>query len=397
MIKWVLILLLSLGFNQADFNRDGCVDYQDLVIFSQEWLMGNYYLQFDGAGSSRIVSAPQFDAGIGETWAFTIEFIIRTPSDSSGGGTIFDAYDETVDLGILITCDSDGKPTIKLRSSLPSERTRTATGTFTAGTWYHCMFSRKASSGNWYINGEDRLDGTGAGPVSGDFATNKTFYFGVARHVTTGAFTNYYRGDVRNFGYYVGKELSQAEALARFNAIDFDGTEDGLSLAYNMNEGTGNRANDILGGESLRIQSLARTEWVEITAAEEERKLLQQKVAEAIKTLFDAASFTSLNNLYFEQAPQDAGLDYAVFHWIDSTPKHLMDSDLEYITIQFNLYMIQVDDIGTSVQELTDTFDWSTLTIPGYTFVKMEREFTRNVGLIDDVWQIAIGYEILVN
>ena len=391
------LLLACLGFYRADLNSDGRVDYRDLVIFSKEWMMAEYYLQFDGAGYIGLVydetNPQQFDETI-----WTIEFIYRTPSDGSGGGTIFDAYDDSsvgdTGNGLLITCDSDGKPTILIDAIGHGTRTRTSTGTFTAGTWYHCLFSfEKQVQSIWYINGIAAGDGAGA-PYGGSYDIGKSFYIGCNFNETLegdARYENHFKGDIRNFGYYVGKALSAEDTAARYVARDFSGNEGSLSWASNINDGSGLDVTDVLGNINGTISSLDNVSWALLAT------LLQSKINEAIKTKFDDAEFTYVNNLYFEKASQDAGLDYAVFHWIDSTEKHLMNGNLEAVTIQFNLYMIAVDDIGSSVQEFIDTFDWCSLSISGYDHISMEREFTRNVGLIDDVWQIVLSYEILVS
>ncbi len=394
MMKWFLILLLSLGFYRADLNRDGRVDNLDLVIFSQEWLMADYALQFTDTGRVSIANAPDF----GST-GFTIEFIART----SSGGTVFDSYDPSIGIrgiGIKIVLDNTGKPSVYVLRSVRLHPTPILpTGSFTADTWYYyCLVLDNSNKLNWYIDGAIRNEISGGRLIwPGSLAITETSKFiGANWNDDTSVFENFLIGDIKMFGYYTATALSADEVMARYIAGYFTGTETGLTWASNINNGSGLSVTDLISDNHGIINSLHYANWLDLSPAIP-AEYLHKKVCEAIKTKFDAADFTYINSLYFEQAPQDAGLDYAVFHWIDSTERHLMGGTLESVTIQFNVYMIAVDDVGASIQELTDTFDWCNLTIPGYDHISMERESTRNMQYVDDVWQIVLTYDILVH
>lgn len=223
--------------------------------------MSNFHLAFDGAGYIKLPYSggdlPQFDST-----EITIEFIIRTPEDGTGGGCLFDAYDDTGDYGIKINIDASGRPTIQYWTAegiYTIHETRQATGDFTAGNWYHCVFSFKhANFEYWYINGERRGEWT-PGPYFGAFEISSDFYIGA--NWTGSEFDNYFKGDIGNFGYYVGKALSQSEVQARYQAVDFAGTEDGLSWASNMNTGSGLTTYDVMAGVDGIISSLDHVAW----------------------------------------------------------------------------------------------------------------------------------------
>jgi len=365
-----------------------------LVMF-----MSEYALHFSGAGKITIADAPRFLTPFGAI-DLSVEFIART----SRGGHIFDSFDVSAGRGLRIYLNNVGRPEAAIRTSTMGSVLRVwPLESFVADTWHHYVLSIKNNYLRWYIDGEQKELDIDGGVLhkyitpGGIGIVNPDKYIGVFYNNLYGPWVSYFTGDIRNFGYYKARGLSGAEVIARYSAVDFSGSEPNLSVAYNMNEGEGLTVTDILGDTDGLINSSHYVSWLELSPPPADAEFLQKKIAEAIKTKFDDAEFTYIDNLYFEQAPQDADLDYTVFHWIDSTERHLMGGTLESVTIQFNVYMNAVDDIGATIQELADTFDWCDLDIPGYDHIVMKREFTRNMQYIEDVWQIVLAYEILVH
>lgn len=207
-----------------------------------------YYLEFDGSRRGSIANtAPRL-----RNYDFSIEFRARVSIGGSGGGTLFDAYDETISdfgIGIKITLDNTGKPTIVV-SNGRDVLTYTASGIFVAGTWYHYVFSFKSYDANqtiWYIDATPVANWTvGAffyGPISGGYN------IGVNWNEDTSVFENYFNGDILLFGYYVDHALIQAEVTERYNYWNFHRGVDGLSWGSNIDDGTGSGvATDVLGG-----------------------------------------------------------------------------------------------------------------------------------------------------
>ncbi len=412
MVRIFLCFIVSLGFLRSDLNRDGRVDYADLAIFSSEWLMADYYLEFDGAGYVTVPNIAAVNIGTGD-----ISYSLFVKKDGLPGlaGRLIDLNSETAGSGILINLETVSPigpviGSIKVLLFAPSG-VKQLVGTINVADnlWHHiAIVLDRDGLMSLYIDGSFNVS-TDMSDLSADSITYvEPWQFAASLDDSNLLYSSFHVGGLDDIRVYKGVALTPTQ-IGNINnrtegefvdeAIFESITSDGWYSNFNDGSGTTLTGRHLSSGSwsdvDGTISSLHNVSWELITV--QDKKLLFQRVSEAIMTKFNDAEFTFLNALYLEKAKQDAGLDYAVFHWIDSTTRHTFDSELEYITVQFNVYMIQVDDLGTSIQELTDTFDWTTLDIPGYDSIKMEREFTRNVGLIDDVWQVAVGYEILVN
>jgi len=213
-----------------------------------------YYLEFDGTQLAGMkATAPRFNG-----YDFSIEFRARVPVGGLGGGTLFDAFDESVSAegrGIKITLDNTGRPTILVADGYAT-RTRTATGVFVAGTWYHYVFSFMAAIGptwsRWYIDTNVAGDWV-AGVYSEIKFISGPYHIGVNYNEDTSMYENYFTGDILLFGYYVGHALTQDEVTTRYNYWNFHRGTDYLSWGSNIDDGVGYVATDVLGGERLTL------------------------------------------------------------------------------------------------------------------------------------------------
>jgi hypothetical protein len=101
-----------------------------------------------------------------------------------------------------------------------------------------------------------------------------------------------------------------------------------------------------------------------------------------MKALFDAifARFQDsilhavlAGKLYWDEAPQETRLPYAVCTLISDTPGYTFTDTHERVLIQFDLYAADHDTANDLYEGLKDLFDDCDLTVAGYRFGKMER------------------------
>lgn len=118
-------------------------------------------------------------------------------------------------------------------------------------------------------------------------------------------------------------------------------------------------------------------------------------VGEAHNSFYNAVS----GKLYYERAPQDATLPYAVYILVSDVPDWNFTNNFERVRLQFNLYSAdsfddeEVEDLYTALKAL---YDWCSLTIVDNVLVYMRRanaRVTRDPS--DDNWMYSVDYEIL--
>ena len=111
------------------------------------------------------------------------------------------------------------------------------------------------------------------------------------------------------------------------------------------------------------------------------------------------------DGLYFVQAPQGQTGNWATFNYDGGDGDEIMgdaDDVIENAEIRFNLFT-DADDNGATIAEmlekLTNAFDWANLSEDGFTVtshdcIKVQRISTAPVLYIDNIWQVAVIYEI---
>jgi len=105
------------------------------------------------------------------------------------------------------------------------------------------------------------------------------------------------------------------------------------------------------------------------------------------------------NRFYFSRAPQNTVFPYCVYYLVTENYDYTFTEDMEEIVVQFSIFSEEssTSEIGTIYGYLRDRFDWCTLAIGGYTFLKMEREFAHRTWLPDEeVWSYVVQYRILI-
>jgi hypothetical protein len=100
--------------------------------------------------------------------------------------------------------------------------------------------------------------------------------------------------------------------------------------------------------------------------------------------------------VYPTEAPQEAAFPYSVYNLISDVPEYTFNETIENAVIQFNIFDDDksVTNINTDFTALTTLYDWSTLTITGYTSVYMKRELSF-VTREEDVWNYMIQYRLV--
>jgi len=209
-----------------------------------------WYLEFDGSKRGSIDNAaPRFRGN------WSIETRYRIPSGGSGGGTLFDAYDEIAGAGrgIKITIDNVGRPTITLATGY-SQVIRVMTGSFSPDTWYHLVLSFESISRfRCFIDAVER-DAFPPAPYGG-FAITGNYHIGANYNEDISDYENQFVGDILLFGYYVGNALTQDEVTKRYNYWNFHRGLKKLSWGSNIDDGGGSVATDILGGPPILFAS----------------------------------------------------------------------------------------------------------------------------------------------
>ena len=131
-----------------------------------------------------------------------------------------------------------------------------------------------------------------------------------------------------------------------------------------------------------------------------------------MKPLFDAiydklaGSDLATNHIgtrmYLSQAPQRATFPYVTYELITGTTDWTFCADMEFedMVIQFNLFS---DNLSSAVEvtgmftDLTALYDWCNLSVTGYTYLYMRREFFHLVRDVENgVWQYIAQYAVML-
>ena len=110
----------------------------------------------------------------------------------------------------------------------------------------------------------------------------------------------------------------------------------------------------------------------------------------------DTTLKAAINGLYFEAAPQDATLPYAIYTIINGRPEYFFgDLVYELLNIQFNVYASTNSDLQTAYDALIDCYDDATPATDGYDAIIMERDFQQFLmdGLQDEYYRAIVSYD----
>lgn len=127
------------------------------------------------------------------------------------------------------------------------------------------------------------------------------------------------------------------------------------------------------------------------------------QVAEAIMRQYNKSNTLKrilTGGLFYQQAAQDTEYPLATFFVVSITHDEIMGGAKDNITevlIQFSIFSKAEDggaDIALLIERLTDCYDWQTIHVEGYNYLKMQREVITNVGYVDEVWQATIDYSL---
>ena len=103
--------------------------------------------------------------------------------------------------------------------------------------------------------------------------------------------------------------------------------------------------------------------------------------------------------IFFGEAPQEIEAPYCVFHFINEAYEFYFYEEFERILVQFNIYSSDRSSVeyATILGYLKTLFDWTSLSIDGYTHKKMERNFVRTDRFDEDeLWQCIVQYTWLM-
>ena len=126
-----------------------------------------------------------------------------------------------------------------------------------------------------------------------------------------------------------------------------------------------------------------------------------REIAKAITDKYNTAPIAALSGgLYFTMAPDKIDDPYAVFTWNSSETVDQMggQSDrYEIGDITITTFAKQ-DDGGSAIAAISagleSIFDWTTLTISGFSAIAMERAGTGVFGMVDDVMSTTSNYKL---
>ena len=100
-----------------------------------------------------------------------------------------------------------------------------------------------------------------------------------------------------------------------------------------------------------------------------------------------------VTGMYFTEAPQDAVMPYVVYNLVSNVGDWTYTESMENSLIQFSIF----DDHSSSVtindiyEKLKTCYDWEILTVTGYNFIYMKREFS-NLTRMNDIWNYAVQF-----
>lgn len=220
-----------------DINGFGITNVSYLS-FQDSTRFGNYSLNF--TGSTYLTSA-----NVPET-AGTISMWIRpsvTINSASQTGIFMDATTQAKIIMRWYT--NNGKLDCYVYDGSFGQTSSTTTS-WTAGTWYHIVFTYNSTRTSLYINGNNEANGTGKVPAS----DSEPVKIGVGYYSTTPL---YFNGMIDEFMMF-NRSLAPSEVSTLYNSgngfygnLTLSPTNSGLVIGYHFDEGAGTSATDYSG------------------------------------------------------------------------------------------------------------------------------------------------------
>ncbi len=103
--------------------------------------------------------------------------------------------------------------------------------------------------------------------------------------------------------------------------------------------------------------------------------------------------------MYYEEALQDPTWPYCVFRFYDQVYDFEFVEQFENTSIQFDIFSLtrSADEVDDAITDLKTLFDYCSLTISGYTHLKMERQYSFVTKMQpDNAWMGVVRYEHLM-
>ncbi len=108
----------------------------------------------------------------------------------------------------------------------------------------------------------------------------------------------------------------------------------------------------------------------------------------------------SSDRFCYHEAPQAPTYPYCVFNFLTEDFEFQFVEQFESTMVQFDYYSRKQspDECDDGVADIKTMFDWTTLSISGFLFLKMERQFSLPARKIqpENVWQGLVRYEVFV-
>lgn len=247
---------LALAELRADINNDGKVNFIDYSILSEEWLMADYSLKFNGTDQYlTFPDNPVFDFG---TVDFSIAFWINVSSlpELNKEVVLLEKYNSFSGMGFRIVLRNNpiGSPTeghtLELgfwgNDGIVSKR---YVHDFIEEKWYHLLISYTNRGDCVVYKNSFSLGSFGTIGV-GSISAPASLVFGAADDEFEGHHRRHFNGKLDDIRIYKGKALSPQEVAEIYNGgsgLKLNGTEDGLSWGSNCDDGTGDALTDITG------------------------------------------------------------------------------------------------------------------------------------------------------
>ena len=128
-------------------------------------------------------------------------------------------------------------------------------------------------------------------------------------------------------------------------------------------------------------------------------------VRTGIKTLFDTTNDFSTamsGGLWYDESKPNNDFPYCVYSFLGDKPIYYFAASNpdkgEDILVQFTIFdKGNVKNISKYDGYLRALFDWSAISVTGYTLMEMRRDTTIPAFKVDDVWQITVTYRIKID
>lgn len=119
-------------------------------------------------------------------------------------------------------------------------------------------------------------------------------------------------------------------------------------------------------------------------------------IFKAIKVKWDASPTLNPRKLYFESAPQNAAMPYAVYFLVVGTPEYTMNTLIENDRIQFSIFSSKNSsgEAQNIFEKLIVVFDDVVLAIVGYDPVLFERIERTLMKTPEEAWQYVVEYRL---